>query len=99
MHSLISQHLERMAPKRDDPLRSIILELGGGGGNGFSLLGSGIIDMGRRFFRVYTDGGGGGEGEGEGGAMWLGLMVAQVVFIVVQLHTNSCGRGMSTYGC
>ena len=29
MNSLISQHLERMAPKRDDPLRSIILELGG----------------------------------------------------------------------
>ena len=37
MHSLISQHLDRLAPKKDDPLRSIILELGGvphlGGGS------------------------------------------------------------------
>ena len=29
MHSLLSQHLEVLAPNRDDALRTIILELGG----------------------------------------------------------------------
>ncbi|KAH8113457.1 hypothetical protein DFH11DRAFT_1602139 [Phellopilus nigrolimitatus] len=29
MHSLLSQNLERLAPSRDDPLRSILMELGG----------------------------------------------------------------------
>lgn len=29
MHSLLSQHLERLATSRDDPLRVILVELGG----------------------------------------------------------------------
>ena len=29
MHSLLSQHLDRLAPTRDDALRTILMELGG----------------------------------------------------------------------
>ena len=29
MHSLLSKNLDRLAPSRDDPLRHIIVELGG----------------------------------------------------------------------